>query len=76
MKSETSIKPQFDTVDFAPVTSFGPFVLKSDYIRKVADLTSTVMVQDNVIERLERQLRQTEMRLETILAKQEHDAKA
>lgn len=58
---------QLKHVKISPVRAIGPFVFKEDYARQAAELTSTIIVQDELIDKLYRELRQTRMRLEKVL---------
>lgn len=57
---------QLSNIKIEPIASFGPFVLKKDYYKHIADLTSTIMLQDQIIEWMQGVICQYELKVQKL----------
>ena len=73
MTDSKSIDSQLDHLDFDFPPAYGPFVLKKDYVRHAADLASTIMLQDNVIDMLTSQLNCANAKIAKLEARMQMD---
>ena len=73
MTDSKRIDSQLDHLDFDFPPVYGPFILKKDYVRHAANLASTIMVQDNVIDILTDQLNHANAKIAKLEARIQMD---